>query len=58
MSTQSLIQSYPSKNVRINNIAIDKFSRPAKLYNQQTSPETTVDVFGDHTVIIWIQRFN
>ena len=55
MSTQSLIQSYPSKNVRINNIAIDKFSRPAKLYNQQTSPVTTVDVFGDHTVIIQTQ---
>ena len=55
MSTQSLIQSYPSKNIRINNIAIDNFSRPAKLYNQATSPETTVDVLGDHTVIIQTQ---
>tara|TARA_R110002124_G_scaffold83873_1_gene219102 strand:+ start:1786 stop:2241 length:456 start_codon:yes stop_codon:yes gene_type:complete len=55
MSTQSLILSHPSKDIRINNIAIDKFSRPAKLYNQQTSPETTIDVFGDHTVIIQTQ---
>ena len=55
MSTQSLNSATPSKTIRINNIAIDKFSRPAKLYNQQTSPETTIDVFGDHTVIIQTQ---
>ena len=55
MSTQSLVQSYPSKNVRVNNISIDKYSRPAKFFNQQTSPETTVDVFGAHTVIIQTQ---
>jgi len=55
MSTQSLIQSYPSENVRINNIAIDKFSRPSTFHIQATSPTTTVDVAGSHTAIIQTQ---
>jgi len=55
MSTQYLNSSTPRKDILINNVAIDKYSRPAKLFNQQTSPETTVDVFGAHTVIIQTQ---
>jgi len=55
MSTQSLVQSYPSENVRINNIAIDKFSRPATFHHQATSPTTTVDLAGSHTAIIQTQ---
>jgi hypothetical protein len=52
MSSQYLDQDAPRPDVMINNISIDKYYRPAKLFNQQTSPETTVDVFGEHTVII------
>lgn len=55
MSTQSLIQSYPSENVRINNIAIDKFSRPATFHTQATSPTTTVNVAGSHSALIQTQ---
>ena len=55
MSSQYLDQDAPRPDVMINNISIDKYSRPAKLFNQQTSPETKVDVAGEHTVIIQTQ---
>tara|TARA_R110002126_G_scaffold255636_1_gene398630 strand:- start:105 stop:551 length:447 start_codon:yes stop_codon:yes gene_type:complete len=55
MSANYLNQSVKSSSAIINNIVIDKYQRPAKLFNQQTSPTTTVDVLGNHTVIIQTQ---
>ena len=57
MSAQFLNQSYPIEEVRINNIAIDKFSRPATFHNQLSSPTTDVDVSGSHTCVIGTQTF-
>jgi len=54
MSANYLNQSVKSSAI-INNIVIDKYQRPAKLFNQQTSPTTTVDVLGNHTAIIQTQ---
>ena len=55
MSTQYLNSSTPRKDILINNVAIDKYSRPARLFNQSTSPTTDVDVAGYHTVLIQTQ---
>ena len=55
MSTQYLNSSIPNKDILINNVAIDKYSRPARLFNQATSPTTNVDVAGYHTVLIQTQ---
>ena len=55
MSTQYLNSSTPNKDILINNVAIDKYSRPARLFNQSTSPTTNVDVAGYHTVLIQTQ---
>ena len=55
MSSQFLNSSIPHKDILINNVAIDKYSRPARLFNQSTSPTTNVDVAGYHTVLIQTQ---
>ena len=55
MSSQFLNSSTPNKDILINNVAIDKYSRPARLFNQSTSPTTNVDVAGYHTVLIQTQ---
>ena len=52
MSAQFLNSPNPRPDVFINNVAIDKYSRPARLFNQATSPTTDVDVAGYHTVLI------
>ena len=57
MSTQSLVQNYSSETIRINNIAIDKFSRPAQLLSQAVGPTNPVDLLGKHTVLIQTQTF-
>jgi len=57
MSAQFLNQSYPSQDIRINNIVIDKFARPATFHNQLASPTTDVDVGGSHTCVIGTQTF-
>ena len=55
MSTQFLNSSTPRPDILINNVSIDKYSRPARLFNQGTSPSTNVDVAGYHTVVIQTQ---
>jgi hypothetical protein len=55
MSAQFLNSPNPRPDVFINNVAIDKYSRPARLFNQSTSPTTDVDVAGYHTVLIQTQ---
>lgn len=55
MSSQFLNSSIPHKDILINNVAIDKYSRPARIFNQSTSPTTNVDVAGYHTVLIQTQ---
>mgnify|MGYP003644644728 FL=1 len=55
MSTQYLNSPTPRTDILINNVAIDKYSRPARLFNQGTSPSTNVDVAGYHTVLIQTQ---
>ena len=55
MSTQYLNSSTPQPSIAINNISLDKYSRPARLFNQATSPTTNVDVAGYHTVVIQTQ---
>tara|TARA_R110002012_G_scaffold32426_2_gene95745 strand:+ start:577 stop:1026 length:450 start_codon:yes stop_codon:yes gene_type:complete len=55
MSTQFLNSSSPRPDVLINNISIDKYRRPARIFNQSTSPSTNVDVAGYHTVLIQTQ---
>ena len=55
MSTQYLNSSTPRTDILINNIAIDKYSRPARLFNQGTSPTTNVDAAGYHTIVIQTQ---
>ena len=55
MSSQFLNSSIPNKDILINNVAIDKYSRPARIFNQATSPTTNVDVAGYHTVLIQTQ---
>ena len=55
MSTQFLNSDTPRPDIRINNVSIDKYSRPARLFNQSTSPSTNVDVAGYHTVLIQTQ---
>jgi len=52
MSTQYLNSSTPRTAIAINNIAIDKYSRPARLFNQSVSPTTNVDAAGYHTIVI------
>jgi hypothetical protein len=52
MSTQYLNSSTPQPSIAINNISIDKYSRPARLFNQGTSPTTNVDAAGYHTIVI------
>jgi len=52
MSAQFLNSPNPRPDVFINNVAIDKYSRPARLFNQSTSPTADVDVAGYHTVLI------
>ena len=52
MSAQFLNSPNPRPDVFINNVAIDKYSRPARIFNQATSPSTEVDVAGYHTVLI------
>ena len=55
MSTQYLNSSTPRTDILINNVSIDKFSRPANFFNQQTTPTTTVDVGGSHTFVLQTQ---
>ena len=55
MSTQYLNSSTPQPSIAINNISLDKYSRPARLFNQSVSPTTNVDVAGYHTVVIQTQ---
>ena len=55
MSAQFLNSPNPRPDVFINNVAIDKYSRPARIFNQATSPSTEVDVAGYHTVLIQTQ---
>lgn len=57
MSTQFLNQSTPSPSIKLNNISIDKFSRPANFFNQLVSPTTDVDVSGSHTIVVGTQTF-
>tara|TARA_R100000951_G_scaffold79713_1_gene67580 strand:- start:91 stop:537 length:447 start_codon:yes stop_codon:yes gene_type:complete len=52
MSTQYLNSSTPQPSIAINNISLDKYSRPARLFNQGTSPTTNVDAAGYHTIVI------
>ena len=52
MSTQYLNSSTPQPSIAINNISLDKYSRPARLFNQSVSPTTNVDAAGYHTIVI------
>ena len=54
MSSQYLNQS-KATSASINNISIDKYTRPATFHNQLISPTQNVNVGGSHTCIIQTQ---
>ena len=52
----SVVDEVRIENVSINNVVLDNYSRPAVFFNQQTSPETSVDVGGANTCVIQTQN--